>query len=823
MKRLLEAVDKMQFAGEKDGQKPGEQWRGNDKKTPGNKLVGEENVVKELEQHMKENAVERRLTTQLAEFKQTTVEAQNDYFKRRKDEEDRIAGTKAPAKRTPKQTDYEKKRKQQGVAEAGGLDNYRQRVQSQGFTDSPEERDADRLDRKRRHNAALDRIADIGGNSDEERAHRAQQRMARDEIKTDRMKKDDDDWENTFDMMRDRINRYQWSSQRDVDPEQLAAISNIKYEPRKKNEAVQSQPSQQSAPSSRAVDAKGRTQQQWMKLVKAKFPDAKIMQSKMIDGPVFAMLSDGRKLSWNKVEQGVAEATEYGIPDSTPGQLPGGAKMMFGEFKKMWPGVILKRPSGGSLAGSVVADVEGWMNNPKSVWEPLEGVAEDNLQEVAPVIFGAAARFIVPKVLQLLPKIGNMAKQAPKVVGNVTKQAAPVVGKVTKQGAEIVGKNAGAIGTGAGVYTALTTIADGLVGGVGEVYDDVKDATTALTDKIGDALDTTTIASLAAAAVKYSIPIGIVLAMLYGGKKVIDKMISEQGVAEGLDKEALRQELIKVNQQMKLNHPRYNNPNSPGHTDRYFALAKKKDTILAQLKQGVAEGWFGIDSKTKGAIQNVVAKLSDIPGMWDFNADTFTDAGMDKLKTVLKNNPKYIKYAVNLTADDFDADLEENEKIGGRYDPDEFDAMVARLGQKAKQGPMKTVWDPVKRVYKTVPVNQTKQAVKEYGNAQDPDDQATTPGAQGSAEQDQEDDLGAKLGAAATNQSINALKSISPDLNTTLAKQALAKSDMPTTMSSAETGQAKELSDLLGDALGNPQTSSQVTALLRKAAQSKGQ
>jgi len=41
----------------------------------------------------------------------------NDYFKRRKDEEDRIAGTKAPAKRTPKQTDYEKKRKEQGMEE----------------------------------------------------------------------------------------------------------------------------------------------------------------------------------------------------------------------------------------------------------------------------------------------------------------------------------------------------------------------------------------------------------------------------------------------------------------------------------------------------------------------------------------------------------------------------------------------------------------------------------------------------------------------------------------------------------------------------------
>jgi hypothetical protein len=65
-------------------------------------------------------------------------------------------------------------------------------------------------------------------------------------------------------------------------------------------------PAAPSAPD-RAVDAKGRTRQQWVKLVKTKFPDAKIMQSKIVDGPAFAMLQDGRKLSWNKVEQGVAE------------------------------------------------------------------------------------------------------------------------------------------------------------------------------------------------------------------------------------------------------------------------------------------------------------------------------------------------------------------------------------------------------------------------------------------------------------------------------------------------------------------------------------
>jgi len=42
------------------------------------------------------------------------------------------------------------------------------------------------------------------------------------------------------------------------------------------------------------------------------------------------------------------------------------------------------------------------------------------------------------------------------------------------------------------------------------------------------------------------------------------------------------------------------------------------------------------------------------------------------------------------------------------YGP-EYQDKVKRLGQMAKQGERKTVWDPVKRVYKTVPVNPAKQ------------------------------------------------------------------------------------------------------------------
>jgi hypothetical protein len=53
----------------------------------------------------------------------------------------------------------------------------------------------------------------------------------------------------------------------------------------------------------RAVDAKGRTQAQWAQLVMSKFPGAKITQAKMIDGPMQATLPDGRKIGWSKVEQ----------------------------------------------------------------------------------------------------------------------------------------------------------------------------------------------------------------------------------------------------------------------------------------------------------------------------------------------------------------------------------------------------------------------------------------------------------------------------------------------------------------------------------------
>ena len=75
----------------------------------------------------------------------------------------------------------------------------------------------------------------------------------------------------------------------------------------------------------RATDSKGRTQQEWLRLVRAKFPDAKIQQAKMIDGPIRAVLANGKTLGWSKAETIVDEEPASrdlctsGKPDSALG------------------------------------------------------------------------------------------------------------------------------------------------------------------------------------------------------------------------------------------------------------------------------------------------------------------------------------------------------------------------------------------------------------------------------------------------------------------------------------------------------------------------
>jgi len=110
----------------------------------------------------------------------------------------------------------------------------------------------------------------------------------------------------------------------------------------------------------------------------------------------------------------------------------------------------------------------------------------------------------------------------------------------------------------------------------------------------------------------------------------------------------------------------------------------------------------------------------------------------------------------------------------------------------------------------------------EYGNAQNPNAQTTTPGANGSAQADDDNDAQSKTTDAAMQKNVNLLKTLDPKLNTQLATQAMAKTDIPgAPMTGTDINQSKQLVGLLEPALSDPQIGSQVTTLLRKAGQAE--
>ena len=80
-----------------------------------------------------------------------------------------------------------------------------------------------------------------------------------------------------------------------------------------------------------------------------------------------------------------------------------------------------------------------------------------------------------------------------------------------------------------------------------------------------------------------------------------------------------------------------------------------RNVLPTKKEQGVSEG-SSIDDRIKGRIQNIVRELSDVPGYWNWQRDTFTPYGVDALASTLKNNKQYIKYALSLTSDDYYAD-----------------------------------------------------------------------------------------------------------------------------------------------------------------------
>ena len=187
----------------------------------------------------------------------------------------------------------------------------------------------------------------------------------------------------------------------------------------------------------------------------------------------------------------------------------------------------------------------------------VHGMKEDQVQEfIAPLIAAgarglmalgpvlartiAAGRAAAPAVGQA---VGSAAKTAATGVGNVAKATAPVAGQVAKGAADVAAKNAVPIAGGMAIWDAYDTVKKSIFGGdenkAGEVFHDPESLMAKIKELAGGAISNagSMLPTLADMAIKYALPIGIIIAVIYGGKKLIDSLFSstQKSPAESID------------------------------------------------------------------------------------------------------------------------------------------------------------------------------------------------------------------------------------------------------------------------------------------------
>jgi hypothetical protein len=117
----------------------------------------------------------------------------------------------------------------------------------------------------------------------------------------------------------------------------------------------------------------------------------------------------------------------------------------------------------------------------------------------------------------------------------------------------------------------------------------------------------------------------------------------------------------------------------PNRTGRYMISIEKAQELLKQTNEGTA----------------------GLPNPNDFDSDWEYQDALDAYGKTQDDDSDY-ENMIDEPDDWFD---ESKEKVGN-MDADDFDAAMARLKKLAGAGPMKTVYDPQKRVYKNMPTAQ---------------------------------------------------------------------------------------------------------------------
>jgi hypothetical protein len=237
-------------------------------------------------------------------------------------------------------------------------------------------------------------------------------------------------------------------------------------------------------------------------------------------------------------------------PKGAVGKLVGGESIREGQEDLDTIRRLLGEELAGELAGGTLGGIAGNLAG-TAIGGPIGGIVggavggagggiagreltkEDQLNEfafLAPAL-AAGARALLPLLSRVGPALGRMASTAGKAGAQVAGKAATGVGKgaleLGKSAVQSTAQNAGKVGLGAGIYSMADEIGKSIPQGLNKVYTDATSAASALTTILGNAVDGKTIGDLAAAAAKYAIPLGILLAVLYGGKKLIDQVMSE--------------------------------------------------------------------------------------------------------------------------------------------------------------------------------------------------------------------------------------------------------------------------------------------------------
>jgi hypothetical protein len=139
-----------------------------------------------------------------------------------------------------------------------------------------------------------------------------------------------------------------------------------------------------------------------------------------------------------------------------------------------------------------------------------------------------------------------------------------------------------------------------------------------------------------------------------------------------------------------------------GRVDTEVSGQEEYRLVMASLKKLAQEEGQHIEAGLSGTKMSIFSKTMGEQALSDF-----VDMALDNFdQGVAEGDIGQLEKDIAAAPVEPIANMEAQEKIGGRHDADDFDSMVSRLKKLAGSGPMKTVYDPNTRRYKNVPVAQ---------------------------------------------------------------------------------------------------------------------